>query len=118
MKTDTDLRFQGDVQYQRVDSMPDGLEPVERDEQGRLVIAAGEATGHHHAIKEREAQLFVDPETGIRWLIAPNGAVMDHEEHQAHVLEPGTYRFGAETPDGPVENQREYTPEEIVRVAD
>jgi hypothetical protein len=118
MNKATDLRLQGDVQYQRIETLPDGLVPVKRDRQGRLVVAAGEATGHHHAIKERTAELFIDPETGLRFLIAPNGAVMDHEEHAPHVIEPGTYQFGHVAPEGPVENQRSYTPEEIIRAAD
>lgn len=118
MIIDTRLRLQGDVQYQRIEGLPEGLVPMGRDNLGRLIIAAGEATGHHHAIKEREASLFVDPETGVRFLIAPNGAVMDHEEHAAHVLEPGIYRFGHVAAEGPIENQRSYTPEAIIRAAD
>ena len=110
---------QGDVFLERVadDQLPDGLVQVRRDN-GRIVLAYGEVTGHAHAIAERNATLYSEPGTDERWLviraagatIEGGGAVLiRHEEHAAITLEPGVYRVG---------RQREYSPEEIKYVAD
>lgn len=110
-------RFQGDVMLREVASLPKGrkLEEVARDEHGRLILAQGEATGHHHAIAEKTATLLIDPETGDRFLIvSETGAVLAHEEHAAHTLPAGTYQVGNRG----IETQREYSPEAIRSVAD
>jgi hypothetical protein len=44
---------QGDVLVQRVTSIPEGDTAVARDN-GRVVLAYGEVTGHAHAIAEAE----------------------------------------------------------------
>lgn len=71
----------------------------------RLVLAEGEATGHAHVavgdvrMFEKDGTLYLDVED----------AEVVHEEHGTVVLGPGTYR---------VQQQREYSPEEIRNVAD
>ena len=47
---------QGDVLLVAVEAVPD--DAVEQPRQGRLVLAEGEATGHAHAIAERDAREF------------------------------------------------------------
>jgi len=104
---------QGDVLIRRVEgvALPDA-EPEARDEHGRLILAAGEATGHHHAVADPTAKL-------LRWVLAdgspallldaPDGATVRHEEHDPIELRPGRYV---------VSYQREYTPSAIIRVFD
>jgi len=98
---------QGDVLIERVkDRKPKGVS-VPRDN-GRIVLAYGEVTGHAHAICETEAEL-IELETGERFLMSSAGMRLLHEEHSVIELPAGTYR---------VTRQREYAPEAIRNVAD
>lgn len=110
---------QGDVWIERIedDQLPEGLQPISR-EQGRIVLAYGEVTGHAHAIAERNAELFGRSGSDERWLVirasgttveAGPAATVRHEEHAPIVLKPGVYR---------VVRQREYSPESVRNVAD
>jgi hypothetical protein len=51
---------QGDVLIIPVESIPERLDAIDRDD-GRVVLAHGEVTGHAHAIKAEGAVLFRDP---------------------------------------------------------
>ena len=107
---------QGDVFIRRVESVPEGLVPVPRDN-GRVVLAYGEVTGHAHAILEPTAELLVAPERSaddallnVRFLRIMETATLTHEEHAAITLAPGLYE---------IRQQREWTDaEEPLRVAD
>ena len=92
---------QGDVLLVRVEddvkSRPH--RSVARDE-GRIVLAYGEQTGHAHAIADAEAEL-IELETGERFLVTARGVSLRHEEHDTIELPPGSYR---------VVRQREYAP--------
>jgi len=99
---------QGDVYLVATAGPAAGAVPVARDN-GRIVLAYGEVTGHAHAITAPTAALLADPETGQRWLVAPDGAVIGHEEHSQVQLPAGTYE---------VRTQREYRPEGVRQVAD
>ena len=106
MKKD-ELKFrQGDVGLIPVPQLPAGAKKVGRDK-GRIVLAYGEVTGHAHAIAEDTATLFQAGED--RFLAVRRRSKLKHEEHATVVLEPGVYK---------VRHQREYSPEEIRRVAD
>lgn len=96
---------QGDVLLVRVEAMPDGR-PVEA-ESGRLILARGEVTGHHHSVAAGDAALLESAEGLYLRIMAPTP--LEHQEHAAIPLQPGAYR---------VVRQREYTPREIVPVAD
>jgi len=54
------IHRQGDIATVKVDVLPEGLEPVTR-ENGRLILAYGEATGHAHTIADRASAMFRDP---------------------------------------------------------
>lgn len=101
---------QGDVLIIPVEKMPKDCESVRRDK-GRVVLAYGEVTGHAHAITSRNAELYTEkapkPRTFLR--VVKTEALLRHEEHAPVQLPPGNYE---------VIHQREYTPEEIRRVAD
>ncbi len=110
MKPDLILR-QGDVGLQRISTqpadLPADLKPVDLDGQ-RVILAYGEVTGHAHAIAETTKAKLWDA-GAERYLQVLETTALRHEEHAPINLEPGIYR---------VIQQREYSPEEIRRVAD
>lgn len=114
---------QGDVLITRVAAIPGDAKERKRDN-GRVILAYGEVTGHAHAIADSpqhpRAALFDVParngsSVGTR---SVDGAIADtdlmtflrvdelselvHDEHSMIVLAPGDYR---------VTRQREYQPE-------
>ena len=94
---------QGDVLVTRIDKLPRGLQKAPT-----CVLALGEVTGHMHQIKEG-AFMYVD-EKGDKYVeVFDETADLVHEEHGTITLDRGVYK---------VTQQREYTPEEIRRVAD
>lgn len=101
---------QGDILIIPVASLPKQLKSVPR-EAGRIVLAHGEVTGHAHAIADKRASLFADPELAKIFLQVSGDApvALDHDEHDTIELPPGNYR---------VIRQREYSPEAIRNVAD
>lgn len=82
---------QGDVFLIPVGSIPDGTAEVARDN-GRVVLAYGEVTGHSHAIAAPAATLL-RTDTDERFLRIV-GAPVDlvHEEHTTIEIAPGEYR--------------------------
>src|SRR5690348_15334354 len=99
---------QGDVLLKRVSKLPKTA--VRQQSKGRIILALGEATGHHHSIATKSASLFKDDETKATYVeIAEAMALLEHQEHAPIQLEPGIYRVGL---------QREYHPQEIRRVQD
>jgi len=94
---------QGDVLLVPVAAMPTGR-PVEA-ENGRLVLARGEATGHHHSVAVSDAEL-IDSAEGV-FLRIMAATPLEHQEHGAITLEPGVYR---------VVRQREYAPGAVDRM--
>jgi hypothetical protein len=101
---------QGDILIVAIVSLPIGLEKIAR-ENGRAVLAHGEVTGHAHAIKDKRAMLFRDPNLAAMFLnvTGDEPVALEHDEHSTIDLPPGPYR---------VIRQREYSREEIRRVAD
>lgn len=104
---------QGDVGLMLVsEPIPKQAELVEPDN-GRVILAYGEVTGHAHAILTDYAKMYrwEDQADGtVRLLeVGETGAELRHEEHDTIVLPAGTYR---------VIQQREYHPEAIRNVED
>jgi hypothetical protein len=107
--TEVFMYRQGDVLIIPVESIPAELEPVER-ENGHLILAYGEATGHAHAIETRGASLFRDPKLMTIFLTVSGDPVrLEHDEHSTIMIPPGQYH---------VIRQREYGPSEIKNVVD
>jgi hypothetical protein len=98
---------QGDVMLVAVERLPEGGKLVAR-ENGQVVLAHGEATGHAHAIGEAGCALF-DVNDLLYLNIETENCVLSHEEHAPIPLPVGVYR---------VVRQREYTPLEVRYVAD
>lgn len=83
-------------------------------EDGRIVLAHGEATGHAHAIKQKRAKLHepTDAEAlhlGAKVLRVEVRAKLEHEEHAPFAIPVG---------DNLVVRQQEYSRAEIRNVAD
>lgn len=74
------------------------LKEVKRDD-GRVVLAYGEATGHAHAIHDPNVTMFRDSKESRRFLKIEEDAELKHEEHDTIKLESGWYE---------VIQQREY----------
>ena len=110
MNKNTQSYRQGNVLIEGIPSLPKKLVKVAR-ESGRLILAHGEVTGHAHAISARNADLYSAVDAGdVTFLeIRESMVALQHDEHATICLPPGSYI---------VRRQREYSPEEIRRVAD
>ena len=103
---------QGDILLIPIDQVPPGTKPVKR-ENGKLILAHGEITGHHHAFdtdvenvelvsKEDAAELYL--------LVYGDETVpLTHQEHATIPVAPGKYE---------VRRQREYSPEALRQLQD
>jgi hypothetical protein len=101
---------QGDVLIIPVKSIPEKLDAIDREE-GRVVLAYGEVTGHAHAIKAEAAALFRDPKLMAVFMRVNGDApvALEHNDHDTIMIPPGKYQ---------VVRQREYSPGAIRNVAD
>ena len=108
----TRLCAQGDLLIERVDDPPAAGHVLQFVNDGSVVIAEGEATGHHHRIfgsvtlyrddalaRDVPGNLYV----GHVQVNSPT-ARLEHEEHAPIALEQGTYR---------VRRQRQLEPTDI-----
>ena len=102
---------QGDILLVPIDDVPRNAKAVRR-ENGKLILAHGKVTGHHHAFdvdvtnvelvtKEGPEQLYLM----VHGVTAP----LTHQEHATIDVAPGVYE---------VRRQREYSPEAIRNVQD
>lgn len=105
-----ELYRQGDVLLRRVKAIPAEAKANPRDN-GQVILAYGEVTGHAHRIADPDATGAVLLSVGesATFLRLTKGAELVHQEHATIDLPAGAYE---------VVRQREYTPEEIRRVAD
>ncbi len=103
---------QGDVLVVPVTEIPPGAVAAQ-PESGRLILARGEATGHHHsiALSERVTMFRDDGAGGGLFLTVSPGApvALEHQEHTALPVVPGRHR---------VLIQRTYQSGMVRRVAD
>jgi len=72
-------------------------------EEGRIVLARGETTGHAHAMAADRVRYFREDGTGQAYIRIDGNrpAALAHEEHSSLLVGPGDYR---------VVRQREYEP--------
>ena len=103
---------QGDVLIRKVRTdaqfIANTRKPVERDN-GRVVLAYGEVTGHAHAIHD-PGVIAYSLSNGNLLLDVPETATLQHEEHDSIHLDAGQYE---------VIRQREYSElDESRQVAD
>jgi hypothetical protein len=88
------LLQQGDVLLFSEEKLPAGLKPVQ-PKNGFLIVAEGEATGHHHSFTlDQEVDLLTD-EKGTLWCVVKGEeAVLTHQEHKPVTLKKGVHRIG------------------------
>ena len=118
------LRFvghQGDVGFWTVDEVP-GRRTAMSATNGRLIVARGEATGHHHSFAVSDVELY-EAELGVPFKVTmPDGTLADalfakvlrdapleHQEHDTVTVPKQDYW---------VVMPRAYTPAAIVRSTD
>ena len=106
------LYRQGDVLIERIAEIPNTA--VKQRALKQIVLAQGEATGHHHALEVRDPADWWKTEGlgvvgGEIFLSLPVGGIVTHQEHAKITLPSGKYR---------VTRQREYSPGELRNVAD
>lgn len=106
-KTNRKMYRQGDVLILAIVVLPDQLSEIPRDPVRGVVLAEGEITGHAHRIPSRAASLYRS-ESDARFMrvMGPAPVALQHEEHTAVELPPGSYQ---------VVIHHEYQPGEIVR---
>ncbi len=100
---------QGDVLIIPCDSIPAGA-CEEGPENGRVVLARGEHTGHSHTMDAGRVRYFREDGTGGGGYLRLDGddpVDLTHEEHAPLAIPPGTYR---------VIRQREYQPKALPRI--
>ncbi len=77
----------GDVNLQRVASVPKGAKKVGR-ENGRYVLMHGEISGHAHTIED-EIELF--EKDGVLYMRNASDVEVTHEEHKPLEIPAGTW---------------------------
>ena len=84
----------GDVLIKGISELPEGCKKQSR--KGRLVVMAGEQTGHHHAIKEKTASIWTLEKNGITqmYLEVTDPVTITHEEHKPLEIPEGIYEIG------------------------
>ena len=84
---------QGDVLLRQVTSIPDGPRTlVKKNNQGEMVLAEGEVTGHYHGIMEHDSEMFMVGDKTFMDLKSP--ATLTHQEHGHITVEPGIWEIG------------------------
>lgn len=101
---------QGDICIIPVEGKaPAGIKPIEADN-GRIILAYGEVTGHAHALPVADVELYETADAVDRLLrVRSQVTTLTHEEHAPITLTHGDYI---------VRRQREYAPEALRLVAD
>jgi hypothetical protein len=95
---------QGDLLFIPLDKLPQGAqllesEQIEWSEDGGIVLAHGEATGHSHTLEAPDTPVYTvdapqrleEPELAIE-VLDDDGAIVSHQEHDALELERGLWR--------------------------
>lgn len=87
------LYRQGDVLLVRVEEVPEGAVAVPRED-GRLVLAHGEVTGHAHVIDDERAKLVTAAQAEELYLTVygDRAVALTHDEHDSIAVAPGAYR--------------------------
>ena len=105
MKTFKETCAQGDVYFQRVGKLPEGVVPVAAVK-GKLVVTHSE-TGHDHVMDADGVTMYRLPDSIMDcFLVVEKSATLEHlrphDTHEAIKFGEGIYH---------VRRQREYTPE-------
>ncbi len=84
----------GDVLLQEVARVPTAA--VRIPNEGGVVVARGEKTGHNHVIKSDRANLWTLTRDGVTelYLEVESPVTITHDEHKPLPIPPGIYRVG------------------------
>ena len=84
---------QGDVFVKKA-MLPEECKIVE-PENGKTILALGEATGHHHRFEEKHVKMYhANDNSGRRFIVIEGKpATLYHEEHAPIEFAPGTYEI-------------------------
>lgn len=116
MKTFNRMAAQGDCMLIRVNDIPEGLVPV-NPENDVYVIAHSE-TGHNHVMERTNMEVYKDPSKNEvdlyeMFMVVKEPTELKHlrnfDTHESLLVPPGNYK---------VVRQREYTPEGFRKAAD
>lgn len=99
---------QGDILFIKLNEKPSG-NIIPRDDQNRIVVAEGEATGHAHAIHEDKVTMYRDDVLNRAWVVVDDTADVVHEEHDTVILDSGTWE---------IVYQRQYVRGQVRRILD
>lgn len=108
MKKNNKQFRQGDVLLERMDDEQIRGKKLPK-ENGRVILAHGEVTGHAHEIESPQLATMYEVDEALRMLEVTEDTALVHQEHSRIELPKGRYL---------VRRQSEYSPEEIRRVAD
>ncbi len=85
---------QGDVLLFKEEKLPTGMKKM-KAENGRLIFAKGEATGHHHSVAVDEGVTLWKDKNGTLWAsVEADKATIIHQEHKPVTVKKGNYRVG------------------------
>ena len=82
----------GDVLLWEVNELPSGVKIIKR-KNGLLIVAEGEATGHHHAIAERGCRLY-ELKGDLYLEVTQEDVTITHDEHKPLPIPRGIYQIG------------------------
>lgn len=85
----------GDVLFRKIYRKPNGARPVPRSN-GAIIVAEGEATGHHHKIADKGATMLVLERSGRTdfYLEVTEPVIITHDEHKPLTIPEGIYQIG------------------------
>ena len=99
---------QGDVLVIPTTVIPTSAKPV-APENGRVILAHGEATGHHHSFGHNQGVTMFWDDGGGSYIQVTAPTDLVHQEHTALTAQPGAYE---------VRRQRTYVSGLVRRVGD
>lgn len=84
---------QGDVYIKKAKLLEDVT--LQEIENGKTILALGEATGHHHRFEQENVSLYhANDNSGRRFVVVcDRPATLFHEEHAPIEVAPGTYEI-------------------------
>lgn len=101
---------QGDVLVQEIDAVPANAKAVSKAGKSRIILAEGEATGHHHSLDIDAADWWKDADSSEQFVALKKKSGVKHQEHGTIELRKKAHR---------VVRQRTWNPLKMARrVAD
>jgi hypothetical protein len=99
VKGNLDEFRQGDVYFRKIgsDSPIDPKYKKVKPQGGKLLVALGVVTGHHHSVAADVAELFREPTEGDMVCVIKEATQLLHQTHGPITLIPGVYEIFIQT---------------------